>query len=67
MTRYCLYDDQTVREMTKADKEWGNGIVEEGFVHTGSSDGIPNCGRRVLTEDQTYTEGESDNNPPSGI
>lgn len=59
--RFCLFDDTEVRPITKADREWGKGPSDqEGFVHsTAGEGGVPNCGRRVLTEDQTYTMGIS--------
>lgn len=60
--RYCIFDDRPVKSMTEAKKEWGRAESESGFVH--ESDGA-NCGRRVLREEQTYTEGESDLNAPA--
>jgi hypothetical protein len=62
MSRFCVYDDQEVRQVTPADKkQWGRGqdVPDSVFVHTKPSEqGTPGCGRQFLTEDRTYTIGE---------
>lgn len=58
-SRFCAYCDQPAKPVTKGDREWGRATEAGGdwFVHVGTSEqGIPNCGRRLLSENQTYTE-----------
>lgn len=62
--RFCAFDDQPVREMQKADREWGKGNTTDGYIHDSTS-GIPSCGRRILQEHETYTEGASDGSRPA--
>lgn len=62
MNRFCVFDDRPVKLMTEEKKSWGKGESEGEYLHV-TPEG--SCGRRVLNESQTYTEGESDLNPPS--
>lgn len=55
--RFCVFDDKPVKRTREAGQIWGNGPAQGEFVHR---DGTPNCGRQFLTEDQTYTEVDSD-------
>lgn len=65
--RYCAYDDKEVRAVRDSDPDEirgmtgtiGKGPIASGYYHTTKN----NCGRQFLTEDQTYTEGDSDFNP----
>jgi len=64
--RFCALCDQSVRLVNKSDKIWGKGENAGVFIHVKSSEhGVPGCGRQFLREHQTYTEGDSDLNPPS--
>ena len=57
--RFCAYCDQLVEERPEGKKLWtqGDDQAQGEFQHKrASQDGIGNCGRRYLTENQTYTE-----------
>ena len=60
MIRNCIFCDNQVREVQKEDRQVGPNPGQR-FVHMKP----PNSCRQFLTEDQTYTEGESDLQPPS--
>lgn len=64
-TRYCARDDVEVRQIRQGDptvtEMFGKGATPQGsFYHVG---GNGRCGRQFLTENDTYTEGISDESP----
>lgn len=56
VVRKCIFCSQEVTEQSPG-KTFMGPETPDGYIHRAQAEnGVPNCGRRILTEEQTFTE-----------